>query len=1220
MSESSKLLTYDSQYNSIYPTPSIQPSQISTEEDEKLDTFDGVFIPTSLNIISILMFLRFGFIIGQLGIIGSFGLLLLSYIINSLTVMSISAIATNGTVKGGGTYYMISRTLGPEFGGSIGIIFFIGQILNSSLNVVGFVEPLLVNFGKNGDLFKVLPVSYYWQVLYSTILLAICTCISMVGANLVSKTALWLFITLTIAIVSIPVSSLIPRTYFLDVPYKVGISYTIFKENLWPNFTQGAAGSVLDGPETFRDLFGIFFPATAGIFAGASMSGSLKNPSKSIPLGTIRGLFLTFVLYAVVIISIGISIPRHLLYKDIKVIQSVNLQGYIIILGEMSTALFSVIMGIVGAANLLVAIADDRIIPGLSFLSMNKKSPSQKKMVGVYSILVTWFLAQIFLFADINQIAVFVTMAFLMTFIITNLACFLLKIGSAPNFRPKFKYFNSQTALAGAISAVLAMFIVDGMSASMVIIILFSLIMVIHYTTPPSKFGDISQLLIYHQVRKYLLRLKVNVNVKYWRPQILLLVDNPRTSWNLIGFCNHLKKGGLYILGHVVILNDDTTLKSVYETDSEFSMQAYKEVQKQRKAWVKLRNMSNVKAFVQIGLGPSLPWGVRNVYLGSGLGGMKPNITVIGFYDFVKHGLNLPLSSFKSKSSQFQKLPTDDCRQEQQVSINQWVQVIEDLIIMQSSVAVAGNFSTLNLPSFDEGKHHWWSQPETSGSQKFIDLYPIQMSNFNVIDGKSVLSTNFDTYTLILQLGSILSTVPEWKATHKLRIIVFVEHESEIEDEKSRVNNLLSTLRIDAKIKPVCLDNGLLNSYNYIVKGYNKTSTNKLDYDKIDKVLRSEQWWKNLQSTRETLKELEKLKLRKKNIINPELKPLGLNRSMTVRSNEEKTRRRRDTISNLHDKGLSLSFNLKGGLMPKDIDFSLDLETEDDVLDSSLELEVQVTQPRTQPSITSIRDKKRLMVDSDQISVKSSRSNLKPNFMSVKTPQAQLLPDNDDEVVDDEEEDAKPSITFIDDEYLSTPNEKAEDDYFSLPVDKKKKLKNQRSALSSPSIITNDDGIIQQLRTPKFLADEGEGEVPSLNSSAINLPSLRKSSQANQRSGVYKKPVVLGNVLNPPNILTNPLTLNEEISPKQLAEQLKDLSFDEIPAKGQHLILNELMKLHSPKDQTDVILSTLPAPSLNTHLDNDDSFDYVNNLAIWLDDLVPTILFNSQTVTVTTEL
>lgn len=96
----------------------------------KLGTFNGVFIPTTLNVLSILMFLRFGFIIGQAGVLGVFCLLLLSFSIDLLTTMSISAIATNGTVRGGGAYYMISRSLGPEFGGSIGVVFYIGQILN----------------------------------------------------------------------------------------------------------------------------------------------------------------------------------------------------------------------------------------------------------------------------------------------------------------------------------------------------------------------------------------------------------------------------------------------------------------------------------------------------------------------------------------------------------------------------------------------------------------------------------------------------------------------------------------------------------------------------------------------------------------------------------------------------------------------------------------------------------------------------------------------------------------------------------------------------------------------------------------------------------------------------------------------------------------------------------------------------------------------------------
>lgn len=97
----------------------------------KLGTFEGVFIPTTLNVLSILMFLRFGFILGQTGILGMFCLLTISYSVDLLTTLSVSAIATNGTVKGGGAYYMISRSLGPEFGGSIGLVFYIGQVLNA---------------------------------------------------------------------------------------------------------------------------------------------------------------------------------------------------------------------------------------------------------------------------------------------------------------------------------------------------------------------------------------------------------------------------------------------------------------------------------------------------------------------------------------------------------------------------------------------------------------------------------------------------------------------------------------------------------------------------------------------------------------------------------------------------------------------------------------------------------------------------------------------------------------------------------------------------------------------------------------------------------------------------------------------------------------------------------------------------------------------------------
>lgn len=117
--------------NTQPPNIPVNTVPVKDESTNKLGTFEGVFIPTTLNVLSILMFLRFGFILGQTGILGMLFLLTISYGIDLLTTLSVSAIATNGTVKGGGAYYMISRSLGPEFGGSIGLVFYIGQVLNA---------------------------------------------------------------------------------------------------------------------------------------------------------------------------------------------------------------------------------------------------------------------------------------------------------------------------------------------------------------------------------------------------------------------------------------------------------------------------------------------------------------------------------------------------------------------------------------------------------------------------------------------------------------------------------------------------------------------------------------------------------------------------------------------------------------------------------------------------------------------------------------------------------------------------------------------------------------------------------------------------------------------------------------------------------------------------------------------------------------------------------
>jgi potassium/chloride transporter 9 len=274
--------------------------------------------------------------------------------------------------------------------------------------------------------------------------------------------------------------------------------------------------------------------------------------------------------------------------------------------------------------------------------------------------------------------------------------------------------------------------------------ILIAIFLVIHYTSPPKSWGDVSQNLIYHQVRKYLLRLKQE-HVKFWRPQILLLVNDPRRQYKLIQFCNSMKKGALYILGHVIVTDDFGG--------------SVPEARRQQAAWTKYIDFSKIKAFVNIAISPGVEWGVRNIVLSAGLGGMRPNIAVLGFYNLDDLRRNLPLIDFPelarspglksnsepgermhdSKSAKLQgTLPTDSCRTEGMMSVTSYVTILEDLLLrLQINVAVAKGFQNLEFPS-----------PHVEHTKKYIDLWPIQMSAEIASEGdnkQNVLTTNFDT-------------------------------------------------------------------------------------------------------------------------------------------------------------------------------------------------------------------------------------------------------------------------------------------------------------------------------------------------------------------------------------------------------------------------------------------------------------------------------------------
>lgn len=339
-------------------------------------------------------------------------MLIASYAIGLTTTFSLSAIASNGTVRGGGAYYLISRSLGPEFGGSIGVVFYMGLVFNTGMNAVGLINCITLNFGSiSGNWSNVLPESRWYLYLWSSSALALCIVICLLGSAIFARAGKGLLVILLISTLSIPLSAII-MSPFEDREWGIqytGLSLKTFLSNLKPQLTKGAAGSHLNGVENFQDLFGVLFPATSGIFAGASMSGDLKHPSKAIPKGTIYGLGTTFVLYTLVIFAMAGTTTRSSLLRNSNVIQDINVSGLVILAGELATSFFSTLMGVVSSSKLLQALARDRLLPGLSIFGQGTKHGDEP----TYAILITYFVVQITMLCDLNQIASFVTMAYL---------------------------------------------------------------------------------------------------------------------------------------------------------------------------------------------------------------------------------------------------------------------------------------------------------------------------------------------------------------------------------------------------------------------------------------------------------------------------------------------------------------------------------------------------------------------------------------------------------------------------------------------------------------------------------------------------------------------------------------------------------------------------------------------------------------------------------------
>jgi amino acid transporter len=566
-------------------------------QGHKFGTFGGVFTPSMLTIFGVIMFMLSGFVVGQAGVWAAVGMVALASGITFLTALSISAISTNTAVRGGGAYFLISRSLGPEFGGAIGLALYAAQALSVPFYVLGFVEALTRAFPAAAD--------YYYLI--SLLTASVILILAYFGAEWAIRVQYGIFAVLVVAIISFMSGGI------------ADWDPAVFAANSEPAFTEG---------HDYWIVFAIFFPAVTGIMAGVNMSGDLKDPGKSLPVGTLAAVGVGFVVYVVQMIVIGGSQSRtDMLERPFETLLSQAAFGLElpVILGVFAATVSSAIGSIVGAPRILQALARDEAFPILGVFSKGSAKGDEPHRALVLTALMTF---GILLVAGDGQsgegggplvvMAAIITMFFLYTYGMCNLAAFVESFSQNPSFRPRFRYFHWVTGLLGTLGCIGAAMLIDTIAAFVAVAIIIAIYFYVRTRVLDMAFGDARRGFIYSRVRNYLLTLRqMRSHPKNWRPTILAFFGNPATRLPLIEYAQWLEAGrGIVTLATVV--------EGDFEQDADARTAAMEEL---RKFVVE----NDVAAFPEVVVSPNLEHGIELVLQAHSIGPIKPNVVLMGW-------------------------------------------------------------------------------------------------------------------------------------------------------------------------------------------------------------------------------------------------------------------------------------------------------------------------------------------------------------------------------------------------------------------------------------------------------------------------------------------------------------------------------------------------------------------------------------------------------------
>lgn len=512
-----------------------------------------------------------------MGLLGTLVIVTLGTSITFLTALSIASIATNAPVKAGGAYFLISRSLGLEMGGAIGIPLFLAQAFSVALYIMGFSESMVA-------IFPVLDIKLVGII--TTIFLSLLALFSTKAA-----------IRAQYVILAVIAFSLI--SFFLGGPIENS------HIELW--------GVPADQSEGFWTVFAVFFPAVTGIMAGVNMSGDLKDPAKSIPKGTFMAVGVGYVIYMIVPFFFAYRADAATLVSDNMIMQKIAYWGIAIVLGIWGATLSSAVGSLLGAPRVLQALVVDKVLPSkLSFLA---KGSGPEKIPRAATIFTSVIALILIIVGDLNMIAPILTMFFLTTYGTLNLTSGIETMLRSPSFRPKFRVHWIFSFL-GTLGCVAVMFLINALATVVAMVFIIGVYVWMRRRRLKTTFGDVTSGVLLQVIRYALLRLDAKSNdAKSWRPNILVFSGIPTKRWHLIDFAYGIAQEKGLITVATILPEKGVTQERV--TKHAHNIASY------------LRE-KNIKTLIRVTRAEDPFVGSKQLVNSYGLGSLVPNTVLLG--------------------------------------------------------------------------------------------------------------------------------------------------------------------------------------------------------------------------------------------------------------------------------------------------------------------------------------------------------------------------------------------------------------------------------------------------------------------------------------------------------------------------------------------------------------------------------------------------------------